>query len=142
MSGGGGGEEGEYGLQIAPLLDLLFVLLLFFMVNAGAKAREAELGIRIPAAGVAQPGTPQTPVNIDVDASGAVFFNKAPIDSPRSKDLPQLTARLKDVIARFDDKQPVIITPTRQTRHERVMDVLNACAAAGVRNLAFGTSPY
>ena len=37
---GGGGEEGEFGLQIAPLLDVLFVLHLFFMVNAGTKQQD------------------------------------------------------------------------------------------------------
>jgi biopolymer transport protein ExbD len=36
--------------------------------------------------------------------------------------------------------QPVVISPTRSTRQQRVVDVLNACAAAGVKNLAFGST--
>jgi biopolymer transport protein ExbD len=45
---------------------------------------------------------------------------------------------LKDTIDRFGGKDPVIIKPDLDARHERIMDVLNAAAAAGVQNLTFG----
>lgn len=137
MSGGGGGEEGEFGLQIAPLLDVLFVLLLFFMVSAGSQQREGELGIRLPGGG-GLGETPPTSVNIDITPDGIVKCNGAPIDTPKSKDMPDLTAKLKDIVDKFGDKQPVIITPSLQTRQERVIDVLNACGAAKVKSVAFG----
>ena len=37
---GGGSSDGDYGLQIAPMLDVMFVLLLFFMVMAGKQVKE------------------------------------------------------------------------------------------------------
>jgi biopolymer transport protein ExbD len=140
MSGGGGGEEGEFGMQIAPLLDVLFVLLLFFMVSAGAQVRENELGIKIPAKGAAMPGTAETPVTVDLDDNGQVFFNQMPVDSPNNSELPELKSRLQDIIAKFGETQPVIVAPVKTARHQRVVDVLNACSAARVRNLAFGAS--
>jgi biopolymer transport protein ExbD len=140
MGGGGGGDEGEFGLQIAPMLDLLFVLLIFFMSCAGAQIKEAELGIKIPSN---QGGTPKendiTPVQLDVDQFGQVYFNKAPMDTPSSKEMPGLKSKLIEVIAKHGD-QSVIIAPTTTARHERVMDILNACSAAKVKNLAFGAS--
>jgi len=54
--------------------------------------------------------------------------------------LPQLVQRLSAVVA-ADASQPVVITPMRSTRQQRVIDVLNACAAAKIKNLAFGTPP-
>lgn len=138
MSGGGGGEEGEFGLQIAPLLDVLFVLLLFFMISAGSQKHEGELGIRLPSSGGSMGGTVETPINIDITPDGLVKYNGASIDSRSSKDMPDLTAKLKNVVDRFGDKQPVIITPSKQTRQERVIDVLNACGAAKLKSVAFG----
>lgn len=141
MSGGGGGEEGEFGLQIAPILDLLFVLLIFFMSSAGAQIKEAELGIKIPG-GKSAPGEvdPNPPAQLDINAIGQVFLNQTPMDTPNSKEMTGLKAELKGLIAKFGEKQPVIIAPSSVARHERVVDVLNACSAAGVKNLAFGTS--
>jgi biopolymer transport protein ExbD len=130
---GGGGSEGEFGFQIAPMLDILFVLLLFFMVSAGAQKHEATLTTQLPG------GTPgaQVPLQVGIDADGQVNVSGAPVDTPTDATLPQLEAQLKGIVA-ANPKQPIVVSPTRSTRHQRVVDVLNACAAAGVKNLAFG----
>ncbi len=141
MGGGGGGEEGEFGLQIAPMLDLLFVLLIFFMSCAGAQIKEAELGVKIPGGKSASMGpTEITPIQLDVDQFGQVYFNKTPIDTPSSREMPGLKAKLLDIMAKFGETQPVIVAPASTARHERVIDLLNACSAAKVKNLAFGAS--
>jgi len=133
MAGGAGGD-GEFGFQIAPMLDILFVLLLFFMVSAGAQKHEASFTTQLPGGA---PGG-DVPVQVGVDADGQVNIYGAPIDSPTDPALPQLVERLKGIV-KAHATQPVVITPTRSTRHQRVVDVLNACAAANVKNLAFGT---
>jgi biopolymer transport protein ExbD len=131
---GGGNSEGEFGFQIAPMLDILFVLLLFFMVSAGAQIHEASLTTQLPGG---KPGS-DVPVQVGIDADGQVSVAGAPLDTPDDHNLPQLIDRLKSVVA-ANKTQPVVVTPTRSTRHQRVVDVLNACAAAQVANLAFGT---
>ena len=133
---GGGGSDGEFGFQIAPMLDILFVLLLFFMVSAGAQKHEASLTTQLPGNGPSG----NVPVEVGIDADGQVNVAGAPLDSPTDPALPQLVERLKGVVA-ANATQPVVVTPTRSTRHQRVVDVLNACAAAKVKNLAFGTPP-
>ena len=50
--------DGEFGFQIAPMLDILFVLLLFFMVSAGSQKHEASIVTQLPGTG---PGGAQTP---------------------------------------------------------------------------------
>jgi len=136
-----GSEDGDIGFQIAPMVDVVFVLLLFFMAAAGSQVQERELNINLPsgrsAAAAMQDGPPPTPIIIDIRADGSILLNDRPMDTPTSKDLPQVRQWLVEHIERFGDSDPVIIRPELDARHERVMDVLNAAAAAEVRNLTF-----
>jgi len=139
MAGGGVSEDGDVGFQIAPMVDVVFVLLLFFMSCAGQQVLEMELNISLPSgrsAGAAS-SVPSTPIIIDVMPDGKIQMNNKVYDNPTSKELPELKAWLKETIAKFGDKDPVIIRPDPQTKHERVMDVLNAASAAGVTKLSF-----
>lgn len=136
MAGGGGGGEGEFGLQIAPMLDVMFVLLMFFMVMAGQQVKEAELGVSVPGGG--QPSTTaKTPVTIRIAPDGVVTFNDTPVDSREDREMPRLRARLKNLIEAFAE-QSVIIRPNDRAPYQRVVDVLNACGAERVKNLTFG----
>ncbi len=139
MAGGGVSSDGDVGFQIAPMVDVVFVLLLFFMASAGSQVIERELNINLPsgrgAAGLA--GPPPTPIIIDIFPDGTVSMNGQAYDTPTDKQLPQLRAWLQDTINKFGDKDPVIIKPDLDARHERIIDVLNAAAAAGVKNLTF-----
>ena len=136
MASGGGGGDGEFGLQIAPMLDVMFVLLMFFMVMAGQQVKEAELGVSVPGSG--QPSTTaKTPVTIRVAPDGVVTFNDTPVDSREDREMPRLRARLKALIEAFSE-QSVIIRPNDRAPYQRVVDVLNACGAERVKNLTFG----
>ena len=136
MAGGGGGGDGDYGLQIAPMLDVMFVLLLFFMVMAGKQVKEAELGVQVPGGSQAS-STAKTPVTIRVGPEGVVTFNDSPVDGREDHEMPKLRGRLKALIDASVD-QSVIIRPNDKAPYQRVIDVLNACAAERVKNLTFG----
>jgi len=66
-----------------------------------------------------------------------VQVNQMAKDTPTSKELPDLRAWFKDTIDRFGDKDPVIIRPDPQCKQERIVDVLNAAAACGIKKLTF-----
>ncbi|MEM1059538.1 MAG: biopolymer transporter ExbD [Verrucomicrobiota bacterium] len=126
-------------MQIAPLLDVLFVLLLFFMVNAGIQQKEAELNITLPGTGAGQlSGAPKTPIRLGVLASGQILWEDAPIGAPEDQKLGALVAKLTDLI-KYHDDQPIIIAPEAEAQHQRVIDVLSAADRANVKNLAFGS---
>jgi len=129
--------DGEFGFQIAPMLDVLFVLLLFFMVATGAQKHETNLVVPLPGPGEAPSG--KVPITLAIDADGQVNFNGAETDSPVDHQLPQTMARLQAVLAQAPNR-PVFIEPAPTTRQQRVMDVLNLCKAVNVRNLAFSSS--
>jgi biopolymer transport protein ExbD len=138
MAGIGTAEEGDIGFQIAPMVDVVFVLLLFFMASAGSQIVPKELTINLPSGRIeSKPGPPPTPIIIDIFRDGKVQMNNKVYDTPMSRELPELRSWLKDTINKFGDKDPVIIRPDPQTKHERVIDVLNAAAASGVKNLTF-----
>jgi biopolymer transport protein ExbD len=133
---GGGSSDGDYGLQIAPMLDVMFVLLLFFMVMAGKQVKEAELGVQVPGASKAV-STAKTPVTLRVGEDGIVSFNNSPVDVRDDEEMPKLRAKLKALIE-VSPEQSVIIRPKDGAHYQNVINILNACAAERVKNLTFG----
>jgi biopolymer transport protein ExbD len=137
-----GSEDGDVGFQIAPMVDVVFVLMLFFMASAGSQVAERELNMNLP--GSKSPSgastsaqIPPTPIMVDITADGRVSVNKQVYGSATDKDLTALREFFKSTIEQFDSKDPVILHPDSETRHERIMDVLNAAGVSGVKNLTF-----
>ncbi len=137
MGGSVGSDDGDIGFQIAPMVDVVFVLMLFFMASAGSQIVENELNIALPSGAPASAtATAKTPIIIDISAEGQVVGNNQSFGTPTDRSLPSLRDWLKSTQG-FGGEDPVIIRPNSQTRHERIIDVLNACAAAGIKNLTF-----
>ncbi len=137
MGGSVSSEDGDMGFQIAPMVDVVFVLLLFFMASAGSQVVEQELKINLPSGSKAVGQSTVTPLSIDITPEGQISLNGDPMGSPDDKNLLALKEKLKTLVAEFGGEDPVIIRPSPDTRHERIVDVLNACAYADVKNLTF-----
>jgi len=138
MAGGGGGESGDFGFQIAPMVDVVFVLLLFFMASAGQKVNEGFFQIGLPSSAPGGDTKVSVPIVVDVDQLGNVFVNGNPMSgSVKDRELKQLTEFLTGAM-KASPEDPVIVRPNMEARHERVVDVLNACRIARVNKLTFG----
>lgn len=140
MGGGGGGEDGDFGFQIAPMVDVVFVLMLFFMASSGQVVTEKELSIALPSGQTAgDSSVVKTPIYIDINSDGVVFVNNLQMGTgAKDRELVQLRELLKRTLGDATDPDPVIIRPAPDTKQERVVDVLNACAATKVvKNLSF-----
>jgi biopolymer transport protein ExbD len=118
---------------------VVFVLLLFFMASAGSQVIEKELNISLPSgrSASAAGGVPSTPIIIDILPDGKVQMNNRVYALAEDRQLLELRTWLKETIAKFGDKDPVILRPDPMSKHERVMDVLNAASASGVTKLSF-----
>lgn len=125
--------DGDLGFQVAPMIDVVFVLMLFFMAVVGWE-KTKELRALLPAPH-SQGTTTIAMVEIAVD--GSVIFNGETLGSPQDSELPQLRARFQHILQQFGDKDPVMIRPASNIRHERVMQVLDAVQAAGVAKVTF-----
>ena len=137
MGGSVGSEDGDMGFQIAPMVDVVFVLLLFFMASAGAQIVEKELSINLPAGKSSSNGPVTTPIIIEIGPDGTVSMNSTVYGLPANKNLLELKEWLRTTIGNFGGEDPVIIRPSPDTVQERIIDVLNACAAGKVKNLTF-----
>ena len=137
MAGSAGSEDGDIGFQIAPMVDVVFVLMLFFMACAGAQVKEKELNISLPSGATSSEKPQRTPIVIDISPEGQVSMNSQVFGAATDKGLTALREWLKGSIEQFGGEDPVIIRPASETKHERIIDVLNAAAAAGVKNLTF-----
>lgn len=134
-------EEPE--INIASLIDLVFLLLVYFMVAASLQKSEADLSIRLPGM-IAQKQSVEMPDEqiIEVKDSGHVILNDQQYDSPDSMDLPNLVSMLTRYRLSCESaKIPAMITimADDDTRHQRVIDVMNACANAQIKNVTFNT---
>src|SRR5215216_1466543 len=88
-------NEGHLGFQIAPMIDVVFVIMLFFMVMAGAVKVERELNTKLP--GTAETTGPTDFVDeivINIAENGEVQLNDEPMDASGTKDMPQLRGTL------------------------------------------------
>jgi len=126
------------GFQIAPMIDVVFVIMLFFMVMVGTMKIEREISIRMPG-----PNTtghdikfPDAEITIGVEEDGTVTLNEQAFDSPRDKSLPEL-ARTLNRLALQQQKTLVTVQAEAQASYERVMDVLNSLHKARMSNVTF-----
>ena len=134
-------EEEEPELSISPLIDMTFLLLIYFICTCTLITPEADLGIRLPGM-VAQATSVDMPDEqiIEVRHNGQVFLNDKEYDKPSSQDLPELQRVLRSYKAASEasgNQALVTIWAEDDTEHQRVIDVMNACAAAKIKDVSF-----
>ncbi len=131
------------GFQIAPMIDVVFVIMLFFMAMAGAVKKEMELKSQLPGVAPASAEAPQEmpdEITVGVEESGAVTLNEEELDPIGDKKLLNLTNTLKRLKQESDNRNAKVIVTIQaeeQAKYERVIDVLNALAVARIANVTF-----
>lgn len=134
-------DDGTLGFQIAPMVDVVFVIMLFFMVMAGAVKVEHELSTRLPGTAEGSPSAEFTDETIiAISDEGEVSLNEEPFDSAESAELPQLRATLMRLKENADSAhQPAVVTivSDAHAKYSRTIEVLNALAAAKITNVTF-----
>ena len=137
-------NEGTLGFQIAPMIDVVFVIMLFFMVMAGSPKVERELNCQLP-------GTVETAKEVpfadeqvvQVTAAGDILLNEEPLAVAGDKEMTNLRAVLTRVKANCDAaKTPavVVIASEPKAKHGRAMDVLDALAEVGIASVSFNVT--
>jgi biopolymer transport protein ExbD len=126
------------------MIDVVFVIMLFFMVMAGAVKVENELNTTLP--GSAESSSAMDFVDeiiINVSESGEVFLNDEPFDSVESRDLPRLKATLMRLKQNADNaKTPSLVTiiSDPNAKYSRTVDVLDALSVAKIETVTFTVS--
>ncbi|RYD76512.1 MAG: biopolymer transporter ExbD [Verrucomicrobiaceae bacterium] len=100
MAGSVGSEDGDMGFQIAPMVDVVFVLLLFFMASAGAQVKEKELTIKLPSGRTETSKTDiRPPIIIEIDPNGQIAINNEVYGSAQDRNLSRLREYLKQLFS-------------------------------------------
>jgi biopolymer transport protein ExbD len=122
------------GIQLAPLVDVLLLLLIFFLLTWNAARNENELDVKVPKASAAKErSAPLGDVIVNVKADGTVTVNK------QIKTLAELEEQLKELVKLFPE-QAVVIRADEAGAYKNVINVLNSCTEAGITNIGFATA--
>ena len=128
-------------MQMGPMIDMVFLLLVFFMVTAKPTKPETDIKMTLPGS-VSQEEAVDLPdeQRLHIDAKGQVLLNDLTIDSPDSSDLPELVrllTRYKQAADLSKSQAMVTLDPHDTVIHQRIVDVLGACARSGITGVTF-----
>lgn len=123
------------------MIDVVFVILLFFIVQASDIQVENAHVTKLPGTEVTETDTPMPDeIAIRIEDDGQVYLNDDPLDSPGAKLLPELAGNLVQLHdSSVASKSEVLVTiyAAELARYERVVDVLDALSRAKISNVTF-----
>lgn len=120
-------------MQLAPMIDIVFLLLIFFIVTWQFTRSETELDVSVPTSEEgADLNRQRGELIINVLADGTIRVDGV------SLDLIELQAKLTP-IAKLYENQPVRIRGDSQVIYQRIVEVIAACRKAGIWNISFAT---
>ncbi len=122
------------GIQLAPMLDIVFLLLMFFLVTWNLARFETEIDISVPAAEEGQqPNRTHNEVILNVHTDGRVVLNSEVATDEA------LLARFK-ALTNLNPNVAVIVRGDKATPYEHIVHVLDVCKKGGVWNVSFMTA--
>ncbi len=122
--------ETEARIEIIPLIDIMFFLLAAFMLVSLSMVNMKSVKVNLPTATTATTETKNDFVDLSVDKTGAVFFNKQLI-GPN-----ELVQRL-NTLHQTNDNLRVFISGDQDARHGDVIHVLDLVRSTGIQKVAF-----
>ena len=121
-------------LALTSMLDVIFLLLCFFVTVSVFSQWESEITIKLPSAATAEePDRLPGEIIVNLAKDGKVTVNG------KALELKDLETRLAKV-AKFYTDQAVIIRADKDVRYELLVGVIDTCRAANVWNFSFATS--
>ncbi len=123
----------ELDVNITPLIDIVFLLLIFFMISTTFK-QEFEVGIELPQASSEKRMTEKV-LEITIDSSGVYYLNRKKLVNNKVASLKRGMQKL----SAGDIKLPVVISADAKTPHEAVIRAMDAARQLGFTRLTFAT---
>ncbi len=139
-------EEDEPGLDISSLIDVCFLLLIYFLVTSQIVKKEQELSTSLPSTAPSETPPELSPMLILIEGNGNISLKGEVGDvelmesDSDVRELPNLSQRLdlhKSVADTASQKALVQIRVDGDAVQQRVIDVLNALAGAGITEITF-----
>ncbi len=121
-------SEEEAVIGLTPLIDVIFLLLIFFMVTTTIIKPSKRLDIQLPEAKAASAKTKSIPVRIELKRSGELYLNGKRVN------LKTLETRLRE-LGKEGGKKTAIVRADRRLDYGRVVRILGICRASGYSDI-------
>jgi len=122
------------GIQLAPMIDVVFLLLIFFIVLWNYARFETEIDISVPAASAGEnPERTIGEIVVNVNKEGAITIEGI----KRSEE--QTLEMFRNIVAAYPD-QALILRGDKEASFDHIVKVLNLCKEANIWNISFATS--
>lgn len=120
-------SDEEVAISLTSLIDVIFLLLIFFMVTTTIIDPSKRLDIQLPEAKAASIDTKSTPVSIEMGQHGDITLDGEKVS------LPTLEARLRAMGSQ--GKKAALVRADRRLDYGRVVAVLGICRASGLQDI-------
>jgi biopolymer transport protein ExbD len=133
--------EEKGGVPIAPMIDVVFLLLIYFMVSSTLEQQEADLSFQLPGT-VEQTEPLDLPDEqiIEIRPDGQVVVNDYPYDQPsaaRLNELASMLTRFREASSANKVEAIVTIAPADSVPHAQIVKVMDACSIAKIEAVNF-----
>ncbi len=128
-------KKDDLDVNITPLIDVVFLLLIFFMVSTTFE-RESEIEVTLPEAAIDAPVSDDISIEITINAQGIYFVNGKRVLNTQISTLKQ--AMIK--VAKGNENPIIIVSADANTTHQSVIRVMDAARQLGFIHLSFATS--
>ncbi len=117
-------------LNLTPLIDVVFLLLIFFMVSTTFD-QNSELDLQLPEARHGRQAETPAPLRLEVPETGSILMNGEPVE--------KLSVALADYLKQQKPQTRVVVIADERARHGRVTQVLDDLAGVGLNQISFQT---
>jgi biopolymer transport protein ExbD len=124
------------GLELAPMIDVVFLLMIFFLVASKLDEADRAIDVVLPDAAAAKPLTsrPREFV-VNIDRGGGYYAGARPVQLDELRDL------LRQATADNPQRQTVILRADEDTAHKFVVGAMDACVQAGIEDYQVQSAP-
>jgi len=123
-------------IEIIPMVDTMFFLLVFFMLSSLALSRLVAMPVDLPKAGTSQRIVQDTNLALSVDATGQIYLDRQPVT------VAQLGSQIKDAAGTRSLKDlTLVINADEKSTHGLVVQCIDAAREAGLTKFAIATEP-
>ena len=126
-------EKKKARIEIIPMIDTMFFLLVFFMIATLAMTLQRGMPVNLPTASSTTEKVKEH-VSLTLTEDGTLYYNKEPIA------LHELQPRLSAIL-QTDPEPTVVINADKQISHGSVIEVMDHVRLSGIFNMAIATKP-
>jgi len=126
-------ERTKPAVPLAAMVDVMFLLLIFFMTASVYREKERQIDVSLPATETDTSTQGKAPIIITVAADGSIYIGEGKYT------LSRLYDTLKDLAGQIDDES-VVIRGDRSSELGLTVQVLDLCRAAGITDVSLATT--